>query len=197
MIPVLANVTALEFVSGGFAAAATETSIITPEVLTAEIGKTSETQTDKNSFGAAIASGAVTATSGSVILPFLTAILSGAAVVTGVAGVAITSGSVMSSGVGDGSFKSTILYRAYKIIKSYIDGEGRPITEKEFCEALEYKGLIDTLRQVLKKHAQQHNITEHELYLNMLDKIRGNPAYTNINDEYKINLATRLTKGLL
>ena len=90
-----------------------------------------------------------------------------------------------------------IVVDSYEKIKSYISGEGRPITQEEFLEALNYHGLIEKLRQSLKEYALRSNITELDLYSKVLDRICKNPAYRNIDEEYKIELARRLTDGLL
>lgn len=157
----------LEFVIGGFAAASAEPEIVTPEILTTELDYTSDVQTAGNS----------PAILGAVFsLPF--GVFSvGAATVPRTA-------------------KYTLIRRAYEKIKSYIAGEARPISEEEFREALEYCGLIDSLKQVLQKHAQQHGMTEPELFYKILTAIRENPAYKYISDANKINLANRLMPKL-
>ena len=86
---------------------------------------------------------------------------------------------------------------AYEKIKSYISGEGRPLTVKEFRETLSCDGLINSFRQVLKEYAQENGMTEHELYLRTIKVIREHNAYSNIGDDDKEELARRLTVGLL
>ena len=90
-----------------------------------------------------------------------------------------------------------IVVDSYEKIKNYISGEGRPITSEEFLEALNYRGLIEKLRQSLKEYALRSNVTELDLYSRVLDRIRKNPAYRNIDEGNKIELATCLTEGLL
>ena len=182
---ILANasvVTVIDEIIGGFAAAAAESEIVTPEVLKANVADKSSVQPEEDSRGF---SGAIGAVGAAILYPM--AIPLAAAI----AGVATTANVPRSGLVG------SIFNRAYEIIRSYISGKGRPITLEEFLEALNYRGLIDKLRQNLKAYAQRQKMTEQDLYLNTLDKIRGNKAYRNIDDEYKIKLATRLTEGLL
>ncbi len=92
---------------------------------------------------------------------------------------------------------ASIFRSAYEKIKSYISGEGRPLTVKEFRETLSCDGLINSFRQVLKEYAQENGMTEHELYLRTIKVIREHNAYRNIGDDDKVELARRLTVGLL
>ena len=182
---ILANalgITVIDAVIGGFAAAAAEAETVTPEVLKANVVDKSSVQPEEDSRGFSGVIGAVGAAILSPIVIPLAATLSGA--------------TTMANIVGSG-LAGSIFNRAYEIIKSYVSGEGNPITLEEFSEALNYHGLIDKLRQNLREYAQQNKMTESDLYLNVLDKIRRNKAYSNIGDEYKIKLAIRLTEGLL
>ena len=86
---------------------------------------------------------------------------------------------------------------AYEKIKSYINDEGRPLTVEEFRETLSYDELIHSLRKILRAYAQEHNMTEHELYPRAIKVIREHNAYINIGDDDKEELARRLTVGLL
>ena len=173
MIPVLAADNAIAFVSGGFAAAAADSTIIASKSFETSV----KSKDIVNSGTGAFASGAALAV-GAVIPSFLAAV-----------GAPLFAGSINSVAATASAVTSTF-HRIYETIKRYVIGEGRPITEEEFIKALGYNELIDSLRQVLKEYVQRNNMTEHQLYSSTLD-------YKNISDDDKIKLAVRLTKGLL
>ena len=191
MIPILAPVAAVAVEAiGGFAAAAA--AAITPEVLIAGIG------------GAAVLASDALAVAGEVAVE--EAAIQAArtvAVEQATAQAARYSfGAAIAPWVGGVLLAGTVLYGAYKIIKylkdkKEVSGKGRPITQEEFYDTLNNRDVINALRSNLRENARQYNMNEYSLYSSTLDTIRGNPAYKNISDDDKINLATRLTKGLL
>jgi len=191
MIPILAPVAAVAVEAiGGFAAAAA--AAVTPEVLIAGIG------------GAAVLASDALAVAGEVAVE--EAAIQAArtvAVEQATAQAARYSlGAAIAPWVGGVLLAGTVLYGAYKIIKylkdkKEVSGKGRPITQEEFYDTLNNRDVINALRSNLRENARQYNMNEYSLYSSTLDTIRGNPAYKNISDDDKINLATRLTKGLL
>lgn len=202
MIPIIAPVAAVAVEAiGGFAAAAA--AAVTPEVLIAGIGGAAAVAKIAIAEEAAVQTAAL-AVAGEVAVEEA-AIQAARTVATEqiAAQAARTSfGAAIAPWVGGVLLAGTVLYGAYKIIKYLKDkkevaGQGRPITQEEFLKTLNNQDIINAIRQNLKENSRQYHMTEYQLYLSTLDTIRGNPAYKNISDDDKINLATRLTKGLI
>lgn len=168
---------AIEFVSGGFAAAATDSENVTPEVL-ARLNVH-----DKKSHAAG------------VVASSFVGLIAGHLIGSGIAHSAKLA--AIHSAAGAVLFPEGSIQSACKQIKNYILGRGRPVTQEEFNVALEYDWLFRLLRPILKDYAQKHNMTADKLYRRTIDAIDENPAYKYISDDDKDKLAKRLTDGLV